>query len=187
MKNPWFRSLTNWMAAAFLAAACAIPVQAQYTDLHDFDTPGLIGPQFPGMLARARDGNLYGTAPIGGNSNRGGIFQVTSAGVYSMVYTFDNTIGINPYSGLTLANDGTLLGANFNNGANLFGTAFQFVPGSAPTTLHNFCPRRGLKPLRTTNSGDRRQLLRSHIHRRARFRRRLYDHARRQFRRALPL
>jgi uncharacterized repeat protein (TIGR03803 family) len=146
MTMPWFHSFTRWMSAALLAAACAIPVQAQYTDLHDFDTPGLTSPQYPGMLAQARDGNLYGTTPNGGTFGRGGIFQVTSAGVYSMLYSFDNTIGVNPYSGLTLASDGSLLGSTYNNGANFAGTFFQYVPGGTPATVHNFSSTEGSNP-----------------------------------------
>ena len=135
------------LVAAMAIAVFGIPVvQAQYTDLHDFNTPGLAVPQYPGILAQGRDGNLYGTAQLGGTSGRGGIFQVTPAGVYSDLYSFDNTIGVNPYSGLTMAADGSFLGATFNNGANQFGTVFKFVPGNIPVTLHNFSLAEGGNP-----------------------------------------
>jgi uncharacterized repeat protein (TIGR03803 family) len=148
MTQRWFSALHLLSVASMLAlAALADPsAHAQYTDLHDFDTPSLASPQFPGMLAQGRDGNLYGTAQLGGTSGRGGIFQVTPTGVYSLLYSFDNTIGVNPYSGLTLASDGSLLGANFNNGDKGFGTAFRFVPGGVPTTLHNFAVVEGSNP-----------------------------------------
>src|ERR1700704_2125886 len=71
-----------------------------YTDLHDFDTPDLTSPQYPGILAQGRDGSLYGTAPIGGVSGRGGVFKITPAGAYSILYSFDGALGSNPYSGL---------------------------------------------------------------------------------------
>src|SRR5450755_1733768 len=72
-----------------------------YTDIHDFDTPLLASPQYSGILAQGRDGNLYGTAPLGGASGRGGVFSITSTGAYSVIQSFDSTLA-NPYSGLTL-------------------------------------------------------------------------------------
>jgi uncharacterized repeat protein (TIGR03803 family) len=67
-----------------------------YTDLHDFDTPFLASPQYPGILAQGRDGNLYGTAPNGGQFGRGGVFSITPSGAYSVICNFDGIVGANP-------------------------------------------------------------------------------------------
>jgi uncharacterized repeat protein (TIGR03803 family) len=117
-----------------------------YTDLHDFDTPTLASPQYSGILAQGRDGNLYGTAPLGGTSGRGGVFQITPAGAYSAIYSFDNTHGANPYSGLTLGMDGNLYGATYGGGAFLFGTVFQVTPSGIVTVLHSFSYAEGANP-----------------------------------------
>jgi uncharacterized repeat protein (TIGR03803 family) len=117
-----------------------------YTDLHDFDTPDLTSPQYPGILAQGRDGNLYGTAPLGGVSGRGGAFKITPTGAYTMLYSFDGTLGANPYSGLTLGTDGNFYGTTFNNGDFLFGTIFKMTPAGIVTVLHSFSYTEGVDP-----------------------------------------
>ena len=129
-----------------LAALGVSSAQAQtYTDLHDFDTPSLASPQFPGILSQGRDGNIYGTAPLGGASGRGGVFQITPAGAYSLIYNFDLTHGANPYSGLTLAADGSFLGSAFTSGATI-GIAFKITSGGVITVLHGFALVEGVNP-----------------------------------------
>jgi uncharacterized repeat protein (TIGR03803 family) len=117
-----------------------------YTDLHDFDTPDLTSPQYPGILAQGRDGDLYGTAPLGGVSGRGGAFKITPTGTYSMLYSFDGTLGANPYSGLTLGTDGNFYGTTFNNGDFLFGAVFKMTPAGIVTVLHSFSYTDGVDP-----------------------------------------
>ena len=129
-----FLSLASILILAVLGMPAAY---AQYADLHDFDTLTLASPQYPGLLAQGRDGILYGTAPLGGDFGRGGIFQITPDGAYSVVTSFDGTYGVNPSSGLTLTSDGGFLGAGYYGGAGGFGTAFKMT-GPAVSTLHNF-------------------------------------------------
>ena len=116
-----------------------------YTDLHDFDTPFLASPQYAGILAQGRDGNLYGTAPIGGAFGRGGVFQITPTGGYAVINNFNST-GVNPYSGLTLGSDGNFYGGTYNGGDFLFGTVFQITPSGAVTVLHSFSLAEGAGP-----------------------------------------
>ncbi len=116
-----------------------------YTDLHDFDTPLLASPQYSGILAQGRDGNLYGTAPLGGDFGRGGVFQITPAGGYSVIHSFDSTRA-NPYSGLTLGADGNFYGGTYNGGDFGFGTVFQITPGGTVTVLHSFSLSEGAGP-----------------------------------------
>ena len=129
-----------------IAALGILGAQAQiYTDLHDFDTPMLASPQYSGILAQGRDGNLYGTAPVGGTSGRGGVFSITPGGAYSAIYNFDST-GANPYSGLTLGSDGNFYGGTYNGGDFGFGTVFQITPGGFLTVLHSFALIEGAGP-----------------------------------------
>jgi uncharacterized repeat protein (TIGR03803 family) len=144
--------LKNWsllaLAVTLAIAALGIPsAHAQtYTDIHDFDTPLLASPQYPGMLAQGHDGNLYGTAPLGGNAGRGGVFRVSPTGGYSILFDFDVTHGSNPYSGLTLGTDGNFYGAAFNNSDFIFGNVFQISPSGILTVLHSFQLVEGVSP-----------------------------------------
>jgi len=116
-----------------------------YTDIHDFDTPLLASPQYSGILAQGRDGALYGTAPLGGDSGRGGVFRITPAGAYSVLHSFDSTLA-NPYGGLTLASDGNFYGTTYGGGKSLMGTVFQVTPDGIVTTLHSFAYVEGSGP-----------------------------------------
>ena len=49
-----------------------------------------------GVLTLATDGNFYGETQQGGASNCGTIFKLTTAGVFSVLYTFDGTHGCTP-------------------------------------------------------------------------------------------
>jgi uncharacterized repeat protein (TIGR03803 family) len=126
------------LTLAFGALGISSTDAQTYTDLHDFDTPTLASPQFSGILAQGRDGNLYGTAPVGGNSGRGGVFQITPTGTYSVIYNFDGIVGANPYSGLTLGKNGNFYGTTFGGGTGGFGIVFKITPAGALTVLHNF-------------------------------------------------
>jgi uncharacterized repeat protein (TIGR03803 family) len=131
--------LRAWVLTLALATLGISGAHAQtYSDLHDFDTPTLASPQYPGILSQGRDGNLYGTAPLGGNSGRGGVFSITPNGTYSAIYSFDGVLGANPYSGLTLGTDGNLYGTTFGGGTGGFGIIFQITPGGGVTVIHNF-------------------------------------------------
>jgi uncharacterized repeat protein (TIGR03803 family) len=131
--------LLAWVLTLALATLGISGAHAQnYLDLHDFDTPSLASPQYPGILAQGRDGNLYGTAPVGGTYGRGGVFKITPTGTYSVIYNFDGIVGANPYSGLTLGTDGNFYGTTFGGGTGGFGIVFQITPGGVVTVLHNF-------------------------------------------------
>ena len=137
------------MATILVIAALGISsahAQNIYTDLHDFDTPLLASPQYSGILAQGRDGNLYGTAPSGGTSGRGGIFSITPSGAYSVLQSFDSSLA-NPYSGLTLGTDGNFYGTTYNGGTALFGTLFKMSPAGVVTTLHSFAYIEGAGPM----------------------------------------
>src|SRR5689334_21434465 len=105
--------------------AVLAPVQT-YTDVHDFNTTTLTAPGNPGVLAQGRDGNLYGTAPTGGTLGFGGVFRITPAGGYSVIYNFDGTMhGKGPRGGLTLGADGNFYGTTNQGGSSNYGTLFK--------------------------------------------------------------
>jgi uncharacterized repeat protein (TIGR03803 family) len=52
-------------------------------------------------LVQGTDRNFYGVAAVAGPKNMGTIFKVTTAGVFSVLYSFDGTVGAMPASTLT--------------------------------------------------------------------------------------
>ena len=133
-----------FLAVTWPAALCA----QTYTDLHDFDssTDGA-NPNFPGLIAQARDGKLYGTAPTGGPHGFGTVYQITASGAFHVIYSFTGgNDGAHPYSGLSLGTDGNLYGTTFDGGANSQGTIFKITTAGKLTTLHSFNGTDGCEP-----------------------------------------
>jgi len=67
-----------------------------------------------GGLAEGPDGNLYGTTAHGVNNcdvydGCGGVFQLTTSGVFTLLHGFSGTDGGAPLAALTLGNDGVFL------------------------------------------------------------------------------
>jgi uncharacterized repeat protein (TIGR03803 family) len=127
----------------------AVAAHAQtYTDLYNFGsaTGDPVNPQYSGIVAQSRDGNLYSTTPAGGSGNLGTVFKITSQGAVSVIYSFDGTHGKVPYSGLTLATDGNFYGTTSLGGTANIGVIFQITPAGAYTVLHNFATSDGYTP-----------------------------------------
>src|ERR1700743_2330172 len=60
-------------------------------------------------LVTGPDGNLYGTSSYGGVNDLGAIFRLTSAGVYTVIYSFTGgPDGSHPVSALVAGPDGLL-------------------------------------------------------------------------------
>jgi uncharacterized repeat protein (TIGR03803 family) len=122
-----------------------LSLQGQLTTLYNFcsvyscSDGGVITPS----LLQANDGNIYGTVDEGEGSKCyfaygcGTIFELTSAGVYSTLYTFCEQLG--EYcldgslpEGLIQATDGNFYGVTGRGGPSGYGTAFQLSTGLAP-------------------------------------------------------
>lgn len=90
-------------------------------------------------LIQGTDGNLYGTTSSGGtNGAYGTIFQITTTGTFTMVYSFCSqagcTDGGGPYGGLVQDTNGDFYGTTWGGGANgpLYGTIFSLSMGLGP-------------------------------------------------------
>ena len=100
-------------------------------------------------VVQALNGNFYGTSFGGGPfSNPGTIFQLTSGGTLTTLYTFcalsGCTDGETPFGGLVQALNGTLYGATSGGGTHINGTVFSIkTSGGALTTLYDFCSLSG--------------------------------------------
>lgn len=86
-------------------------------------------------LLQGRDGNLYGTASVGGAGATGAVFKITLAGVFTVLHAFapldpgtsNNADGAYPAGALVQSSDGSFYGAAYSGGAYGFGAMFQFT------------------------------------------------------------
>ena len=102
---------------------------------------GLAGPNKPmASLVIGADGAFYGTTQLGGSSNLGTVFKITSAGVITTLVNFYGANGSQPQGGLCLASDGNFYGTTQLGGLFGGGTVFKVTPGGILTTLVNFNP-----------------------------------------------
>ena len=94
-------------------------------------------------LVEATNGDLYGEAPIGGDSDGGTIFAMTPAGDFHTIYQFCLQVGcldgVDPTGGLMQASNGNFYGVAGAGGSGNGGTVFQITPEGAFTSLYSFC------------------------------------------------
>src|SRR5258708_2566789 len=107
------------------------------TEIYDFD--GIAGSQPENVqLIQGQDGQLYGSAAVGGVNGIGAIFKITPSGHATLLHSFNSTDGTNPYAGLTLGVDGNFYGTTLIGGAADAGVLFRMTPTGGFTVLHNF-------------------------------------------------
>ena len=138
------------LACAAITLSPAVCAQAQtLTSLYSFctQTNCTDGERPAAPLVQGTDGNLYGETEFGGSSasgtlGSGTVFEITTSGEFTTLYTFCSSLpctdGSGPYGGLVLATDGNLYGATSGGGVHDFGTVFKITPAGKLTTLHNF-------------------------------------------------
>ncbi len=96
-------------------------------------------------LVQASNGDFYGTTAFGGaNNNAGTIYEITSGGKLTTLYSFcaqtQCTDGYNPVAGLIQATDGNLYGTTPSGGDPMTegGTIYEITPGSSLPTIYPF-------------------------------------------------
>jgi uncharacterized repeat protein (TIGR03803 family) len=116
--------------------------------IHQFD--GSNGDHPQGRLIVGANGELYGTTLQGGSGNRGTIYRISTAGVFTQVYSFPslsafntggiaiNTTGANPRSALLLAADGNYYGTAYQGGPGGYGTVYRMTPAGVVSVFHGF-------------------------------------------------
>ncbi len=95
------------------------------TLLHTF-SGGADGKYPNGSLILGRDGNLYGMTSEGGDKNSDGVvFKITTAGVETVLHSFNFEDGRSPMGSLIQGKDGNLYGMTKEGGRHSFGTVFE--------------------------------------------------------------
>jgi uncharacterized repeat protein (TIGR03803 family) len=92
------------------------------------------------------DGNLYGTTTSGGwftflDPNAvgyGTVFQITAAGSFNTLHSFNGSDGSNSRGNLVQGKDGVLYGTTVGGGASGWGTVFKITTNGIFTTLYSF-------------------------------------------------
>ncbi len=113
------------------------------TLLHTF-TGGTDGNSPYDPLIQASDGNLYGTTYSGSTNNSGTVFEITTGGTLTTLYSFGVVSGggngANPESPLLQATSGTFYGTTTGGGSIGWGAIFSLTNGLGPfvTTLPSF-------------------------------------------------
>jgi uncharacterized repeat protein (TIGR03803 family) len=99
-----------------------------------------------GALTLGSNGSFYGATSYGfGLGGAGVIFEVSSAGVYRVLYTFcsqqDCADGSVPFTPPIQGIDGNLYGTTYYGGSKGFGVVYELKPSGQYRVLHNFCSR----------------------------------------------
>jgi uncharacterized repeat protein (TIGR03803 family) len=101
----------------------------------------------PSGLVLGTDGNFYGVTYGGGANGDGTVFQITSRGSLTTLYSFCSQAncedGDGPRAALMQASDGNFYGTTWAGGTGTScvggcGTAFRITPAGKLTTLHSF-------------------------------------------------
>ena len=100
-------------------------------------------------LVQGRNGNFYGTTGFGGVNGGGTVFEITSAGKLTTLYSFcalaSCADGYDPQGTLTQTPNGNFYGETLFGGSGL-GTIFEVTPGGKLTTLFSFNDTDGAYP-----------------------------------------
>ena len=133
----------NPVAGAAITFSLAVRAQAQtFTTLAAFNGVNGEAPFF-GNLVQDTNGHYYGSTFYGGENGFGNIFQVTSAGKLTSLYSFcaleGCTGGLYPVVAPILGSDGNLYGTTASGGRNDAGTVYKMTIGGKLTTLYSFC------------------------------------------------
>jgi uncharacterized repeat protein (TIGR03803 family) len=97
-------------------------------------------------LVRDAQGNLYGTTIFGGAFDAGTVFELSTSGLETALYTFTGTGSSVPQAGLALDAQGNLYGTTLNGGTHGGGTVFKVDPFGNQTVLYNFTQEEGPYP-----------------------------------------
>ena len=85
-------------------------------------------------------GNIYGTTVFGGANGAGTVWEVSSTGTYSLLYSFGDSLtdGSGPVAGVTFDSHGNMYGTTRAGGVNGNGTVWEITSTGSYSTLYSF-------------------------------------------------
>jgi uncharacterized repeat protein (TIGR03803 family) len=135
---------STWLLPLLLSLPLAAGAQTYaYTVLVNFPPATAQGPVNPNPLTIDVQGNLYGASASGGAYcppyGCGTVFEVSPAGILTVLHSFSGTDGSIPRAGVTRDSAGNLYGTTYNGGADVYyGTLYKLAPDGTETVLYNF-------------------------------------------------
>jgi uncharacterized repeat protein (TIGR03803 family) len=116
-----------------------ISASGMLTPLYSFSY-GVDGANPTAGLTLAANGSFYGTTFLGGtNFEDGGLFEMSSGGRLTPLYSFTNGAdGANPYGALVQGSDGNLYGTSKGGGTSGHGAVFKMTTNGGFTALYSF-------------------------------------------------
>ena len=122
------------------------PDGSSYSVVFSFGQTQATGYNPYGGLVFGSNGDLYGVTGYGGTHNEGMIFELTTSGTLTALYSFGGTPsdGQVPLAALTLGKDGNFYGTTSVGGPNGQGVVFKMTPAGTETVIYAF----------GTNAGD---------------------------------
>jgi uncharacterized repeat protein (TIGR03803 family) len=112
------------------------------TTLYTFCTVSCEGGAAPNGIIQGSNGNFYGTTRGGGHFGWGTIFEISSTGEFTLLYTFCSLKGCadgrEPEFPLIQASDGNFYGATPFGGSTGTGVFYEITPAGAYQVLYNF-------------------------------------------------
>jgi uncharacterized repeat protein (TIGR03803 family) len=125
-------------AAVLVLPAFGAQAAAVFTSLHSF-TVFPNGAYPAAALVQGSDGNFYGTTQGGGTNGAGTVFQISTNGALTSLYSFTGgNDGADPRAGLVQGSDGYFYGTTSGGGTNNEGTVFKISPNGGLTGLYSF-------------------------------------------------
>jgi len=125
-----------WLLAA-IGTAPALAQTDIETVLYNFDMT--TGGEPYGSLLRDPAGNLYGTALEGGTHGQGVVYELDTAGNYTVLHTFTGGAdGGEPQAGVIRDAAANLYGTTSSGGTAGGGTVFKLDTSGNETVLYNF-------------------------------------------------
>ena len=145
MKRPQKLLLLAGILSVWLVAPC-IYGGIVFTNLISFS--GTNGANPVDNLVWGPNGNFFGTAPNGGASNSGTIFEISADGsFFTNFYNFSGgTNGANPAGALILGADDNFYGTTYSGGVSNWGTIFQISTNGAFNQLGLLTGTNGAHP-----------------------------------------
>jgi uncharacterized repeat protein (TIGR03803 family) len=124
------------LALALVDSSSRAQDSVVFTTLQSF---GISRTASPNGLVQGSDGNFYGTTSTGGTGDHGMVFQLSTNGTLSTLYSFSGGAdGGQPRAALVLGSDGNFYGTTYGGGASGNGTVFQISAKGTFTTLYSF-------------------------------------------------
>jgi uncharacterized repeat protein (TIGR03803 family) len=116
-----------------------IAPSGQFTTVYNFcSQPRCADGSFPDSLIQSTDGNLYGTAAVGGAYNRGTFFLLTPTGILTTLDSFTWYGGGAPTFSVQ-ATDGNFYGTISTANTTGGGSVVKITPSGELSTLYSFC------------------------------------------------